>query len=259
MWVNADSETDHLTHKQPAKNLIMEKDEKIDKELSESIKQAFNAATTIFEERGMLFPALFFDFDWLKAGSLPEESTTIVVMLIGKIADARSYVMTALGGAFALSEAMGMSSAPKAVRMVIEAWISEPKDGVPPVRASDDPMKKEGVLVCGMNRDKQTLLEMREIVRILDGLEGNSGNVSVKIELRETDLTRLLGGKDRTMAAPLLDKFWEGYQSSRETLAKDAAFKEFISTAESDPAKFFTMVIETTLKNAQKAYDHKKR
>lgn len=174
---------------------------------SDVIKGAVEIAQDIYDKVGGLEPMLSVDFKWavdFTGKKKTVESRIGLFLSNDKMLEDRFEISGRLGFVAAVLSRLGLTSDPENILFVSEAWMGSD----PSTRPSDDPKRKEVVIVATMDGDAKIHAQSYEILSSYKETQG--GHVYIQKQIDKNPV----GDQDipNKVESSLLSSFWEIYK-----------------------------------------------
>ena len=207
-------------------------------------KNALEIAGDLYSKMGGLDPMLSVDFDWLKYNQKGGQTMLGLFLNSEQMVSDRFKIAGLMGYISALLTRLEISSEPKHVVFVSEAWVS--KNNINP--PSDDPKREEVVVAAGADNNHETYVSMVPIQ--YQYTETSDGTPRVIKRLVNDAPSGMDSGVEAQ--SPLLDNFWKVFHVTLEAIDAGKggmSYKHFIEPARVDPDSVVKIIFDAVFKD----------
>lgn len=213
------------------------------KEEKDVLSGAMEIAQDIYNKVGGLEPMLSVDFKWavdFTGHKGRKESRIGLLLSTAQMLADRIEISGRLGFVAAVLSKLKLTSEPENVLFVSEAWVS----GDVSTRPSDDPKRKEAVIVAVMDKQEKLYTQINTIWSVYK--ETEDGNVYIQKQIdknpvKETDTPD-------SAESPLLSAFWTTYRHTLNTMREESEIlSHFAKVSSTDPQQVIEMVFRVSM------------
>lgn len=179
----------------------------------------------IFKKGEQFTTIVLIDFSWILSddgkSKLTDKNSVGIILASKDAVDARHEIIFALGHAAGILKTLEIVGEPTAIQLASEAWVSfmEAKDviaGKPIVKPSNDPARREVLVVSGLDKSLKGSIIIKEITKSM--LSDASGKVVSTVRtLKDFEIKKSKGSLTASSFTEksLLHPFFEQYNKRK--------------------------------------------